>query len=164
MAEIGVLHGDFSQMILSEIDPETLVLIDPYSISESKYNEALHNLATAYSTEKDYADLLLRFEDRIKEEQIIVKRDYSYNVSIDFPDKGFDCIYHDGSHVYFDLKRDLKDWLPKLKENGIMAGHDYLEHSSFGVIQAVNEFCEEYKFEMIIFNEQGGDWALKRKQ
>lgn len=164
VAEIGVLHGDFSEMILNIINPETLALVDPYVVSESKYDEALNNLATAYSTEADYINLLKRFDDKIKAEQVIVNKEFSQNAVKNFPDKGLDCIYMDASHIYFDVKGDLTEWLPKLKENGVMCGHDYIEHSSFGVIQAVDEFMSEYGFEMIIFNEDGGDWALKRKQ
>lgn len=162
-AEIGVLSGDFSEMILEIIEPETLALIDPYSISESKYDEAMNNLATAYSTDKDYENLLARFGDKIKEEQVLVSRKFSYDAYIDFPDNGFNFLYVDASHLYFDVKKDLNDWLPKLKLDGIFAGHDYIENKSFGVIQAVNEFMQEHNFEMVLINENGGDWALKRK-
>ena len=44
-----------------------------------------------------------------------------------------------------------------------MCGHDYFNHSNFGVIQAVDEFCEEHEFEMIILNKPGWDWCLRRK-
>ncbi len=164
IAEIGVLHGDFSEIILEIIKPETLALIDPYTISESKYDEAMHHLATAYSTDKDYEKLLERFKEQIESEQVLVNREYSYNAVKDFPDKGFDAIYIDSSHIFFDIKRDLNDWLPKLKLNGLMCGHDFIHHKSFGVIQAVIDFMLENNFELIIINDNGGDWALKRKR
>lgn len=160
-AEIGTLHGDFSEMILRIINPETLVLIDPYSISESKYDETLNNLPTAYSTEADYQNILLRFKNEIAGEQVLINREFSYNAVKDFPNKGLDFVYIDASHVYEDIKRDLNDWLPKIKERGIISGHDYTDNKAFGVTQAVDEFCKEQGFEMIIFNENGGDWALK---
>jgi hypothetical protein len=65
--------------------------------------------------------------------------------------------------LYDDLKSDLKDWQPKLKLDGFMCGHDYIEHEDFGVINAVDEFCETSDFEMFLLNKNGGDYALKRK-
>ena len=36
------------------------------------------------------------------------------------------------------VKRDIENWLPKVRKGGILAGHDYV-HTWPGVIQAVNE-------------------------
>ena len=37
----------------------------------------------------------------------------------------YDFIYIDASHEYEDVLNDLKMFLPKLKSNGIIAGHDW---------------------------------------
>jgi hypothetical protein len=81
----------------------------------------------------------------------------------DFPDNYFDFIYIDSCHLYNAVKSDLNIFLPKLKEGGLMSGHDYLSFDNFGVIQAVNEFCDEHNFEMIILNNKGFDWTLVKK-
>lgn len=161
--EIGVLLGDFSEEILKIINPCVLILVDPYMRCEIRYGEGFGWMTTAYSTEDEYQELLKRFKNEIEEIRVIVDRDFSYNVVKRVREKYFDFIYLDASHLYKDVKRDLNDWLPKLKENGIMCGDDYIEFDDFGVIQAVNEFIQEHNFEMIIFNTNGGDWALKRK-
>lgn len=162
--EIGVLKGDFSRMILDIICPKHLVLIDPFTTSEkSLYGNELNNLPTSYSDEKDYAEVLNRFSKEVVSGQIITSPKYSYESVSDWPDSFFDIVYHDASHKYEDIKRDLNDWLPKLKPQGLMCGHDYIEHEGFGVIQAVDEFCKEHGFEMILLNTDGGDYALKRK-
>lgn len=155
--ELGVLEGDFSQTILDIINPFYLYLIDPFEVNEKRYGDGL---TTAYSTETQYEKVIKRFENNAF---VFVQRGYSYNEVKDFPNNTFDFIYIDASHLYEDVKRDLNDWLPKLKDGGIMAGHDYAKISNFGVIQAVDEFCLEHNFEMIILNENGGDWALKKK-
>lgn len=162
-AEIGVLRGDFSQEILKIIDPATLVLIDPYKQSEKRYGVELNCSPTAYSTENDYQDLIRKFEIEIVSGKVRVLRLFSFDAVKDFPDHTFDFIYIDGSHLYEDVKRDLNDWLPKLKEDGIMCGHDYIEAPDFGVITAGNEFCEEHNYFMLIFNVNGGDFALIKK-
>jgi hypothetical protein len=163
-AEIGVLYGQFSAQLLNVLDPKLLILIDPFETGGSQYGIELNNQHTAYSDENDYVNLLDKFKKEISSGQVIVKRQFSYDAVDYFSDNSLDFIYLDGSHLYEDVKRDLNDWLPKLKNDGLMCGHDYIKFSSFGVIQAVDEFIKEKGFEMILFNEDGGDWALKRKQ
>ena len=43
-----------------------------------------------------------------------------------------------------------------------MCGHDYTGNYSDHVIKAVDEFMVEHNFEMIILNENGGDFALRK--
>lgn len=160
--EIGVLHGEFSERILDRFSPEKLILIDPYTRSEEAYGKALDFIHTAYSNEDDYQNLIRKFEKEIYSGQVEVVRKYSYEAVDYVADNSIDFLYHDASHLYDDLKRDLNEWLPKMKEGGIVAGHDYIEHEDFGVIKAVDEFCAEHGYEMIIFNENGGDYALKK--
>lgn len=49
----------------------------------------------------------------------------SWNARDCFEDRFFDLIFIDGSHLYEDVKNDLLGYLPKLKCDGVMAGHDY---------------------------------------
>jgi len=51
----------------------------------------------------------------------------------------FDFIFIDGDHSYDSCKEDINMWLPKIKQGGIIAGHDYLEACFMGVVNAVNE-------------------------
>lgn len=162
--ELGVYKGDFSRMILDVISPEKLILVDPFITSLSTvYGDKMNNLPTCYSTELDYAEVVNRFSKEITEGQVEVISDYSYEAVKEIEDGSLDVVYVDASHLYEHVKRDLNDWLPKLKPTGLICGHDYVEHESFGVIKAVNDFCNENNFEMIIFNKHGGDFALRRK-
>jgi hypothetical protein len=160
--EIGVLYGDFSQQILDIINPQYLVLIDPYAKGGNTYGSMLGYLQSAYSTANDYENLLKRFRNEISAGQVVVDRKFSYDAVSDFPDNSLDFIYIDASHFYEDVKKDLNDWLPKLRPNGIISGHDYIEGNGFGVMQAVGEFIKEHKFEMFLINSDGGDWALRK--
>jgi len=53
-----------------------------------------------------------------------------------FQDNFFDFIYIDGSHYYEDVKQDIIKYLPKLKKDGIFAGHDWQCEE---VVRAVSE-------------------------
>jgi|GEM_PF-4063976 len=54
-----------------------------------------------------------------------------------FDDNSVDIIFIDAGHDFDNCTRDILSWIPKLKRNGIMIGHDYCpEHQD--VILAVN--------------------------
>lgn len=52
-----------------------------------------------------------------------------------------DLWFHDASHFYEDVKRDIEAWLPHMKPGGLMAFHDYTgeDKGQIGVSQAANE-------------------------
>lgn len=159
-AELGVLHGDLSKMILDIIEPIHLMLIDPFEVGGGKYESGL---TTAYSTEENLESVYKRFYPEILTGVIDIYKEYSYQTATRVHDNILDLVYHDASHLYPDVKRDLNDWLPKLTTDACMCLHDYADIADFGVIKATDEFCKEHNFEKIIFNTNGGDIALKRK-
>jgi hypothetical protein len=59
-----------------------------------------------------------------------------------FEDKSIDFVFIDGNHQYEFIKNDIIAWLPKIKEGGILAGHD----TQFeGVTRAINELLPGHK-------------------
>ena len=76
-------------------------------------------------------------------EMITPMRMTSEEASKKFEDESVDFVFIDASHLYKDVKNDLKNWYPKVKRGGIIAGHDYVPghpESDIGVVRAVNEF------------------------
>jgi predicted O-methyltransferase YrrM len=61
-----------------------------------------------------------------------------------YEDESLDFVFLDASHKYDDLQADLKAWLPKVKNNGILAGHDYGSWKE--VTNAVNDFFKGKSF------------------
>lgn len=61
-----------------------------------------------------------------------------------YEDESLDFVFLDASHKYDDLQADLKAWLPKVKNNGILAGHDYGSWEE--VTNAVNDFFKGKSF------------------
>lgn len=63
-----------------------------------------------------------------------------------FADNSIDFCFIDAAHDYQNVINDIRAWYPKIKENGIIAGHDF---SKFwpGVVQAVEEFFPNKNFE-----------------
>lgn len=62
----------------------------------------------------------------------------SVGASEKFDNCSIDFIFIDASHEYEDVRNDLRVWLPKMKDGGIMAGHDYIPTYP-GVVRAVDE-------------------------
>jgi predicted O-methyltransferase YrrM len=63
-----------------------------------------------------------------------------------FNDEEIDVLFVDAGHSRDAVKADIEAWLPKMKPNGIMAGHDYTAWE--GVNKAVTEvFGTPHKLE-----------------
>ena len=59
-----------------------------------------------------------------------------------FSNETFDMVYIDAVHQYEDVKKDILNWLPKVKERKVIAGHDFQE-SFEGTMRAVREVLGE---------------------
>lgn len=71
-----------------------------------------------------------------------------------FDDESLDVVFIDMSHEYEDVKQDIEVWLPKIKINGYLAGHDM---SFIGVNRAVTE-----KFGDRIQTSDGDCWIFHK--
>jgi predicted O-methyltransferase YrrM len=67
-------------------------------------------------------------------------RELSWDGAKHYEDKSLDFIFIDAAHDYESVKKDINAWFPKLKDGGIIAGHDYTWCDD--VKKAVNEFFE----------------------
>lgn len=70
----------------------------------------------------------------------------SYLASKIFADEILDFIFLDGDHRYTFFKKDILSWLPKLKEGGILCGHDcegYYSDYPEGIQKKIDEHLEE---------------------
>ena len=76
----------------------------------------------------------------------------SIEASTKFEDNSLDFIFIDGGHTYEDVNNDIAHWLPKLKDGGRIAGHDYYEWSNEevhdGVKKAVANFFTREEIEL----------------
>ena len=140
--EIGVNKGEFSDFLLSNWNCQKLYSVDPwknYDDYSDAYNKDQKILDEKYLETKQ---LLSKFKSRSE-----IVRLPSVEASELFPDSFFDFIYIDAAHEYKFVKEDIDAWLPKLKPNGIIAGHDfvpdgryYFKSVSAGGIGGVSEF------------------------
>lgn len=71
-----------------------------------------------------------------------------------FDDQTVDFVFIDGDHNYEGIKADIPAWLPKVKNGGVIAGHDYAGFE--GVRRAVTE-----AFGPTGFVQRGSSWWKK---
>lgn len=78
----------------------------------------------------------------------------SLNASTGYPDELFDLVFLDSSHEYEPTKAELRCWIHKIKEGGILGGHDanYTE-----VKNAITEVIPE---EMLHIEETEHKWGM----
>ena len=81
-----------------------------------------------------------------------------------YEDKTFDLIFIDADHRYEAVKKDIENWLPKLKKGGTICGHDYGNWE--GVGRAVNEKwsgvrVNDIKFEIPSGVATGSVWSKR---
>ena len=149
--EIGTLHGENANDILSNLDVERIYLVDPYPSKSGE--DAAHAL-------------LSPFENKIR-----WLRKRSQDVTFDdIPKCSLDFVYIDGDHSYEAVRDDIKTFLPMMKVgcNALFAGHDYGKarngdrhyYVETGVKQAVLEFCKEHGYGEPFHELTGGreDW------
>ncbi|MES2810784.1 MAG: class I SAM-dependent methyltransferase [Bacteroidota bacterium] len=140
VAEIGVDRGEFSDLILQLTSPQKLHLIDAWQ--GGKYHGELQALVER------------KFESQLQQNAVVLNVGLSTDVLATMADSYFDWVYLDTDHSYSVTKQELDILKFKVKPGGIIAGHDYISydfigHTRYGVIEAVNEFCVNEQWEII---------------
>jgi hypothetical protein len=139
VAEVGVDQGDFSQQILSIVQPDKLHLVDAWSSDR-------YHAGKGQSVED-------RFGAQIADGTVEIHRGLSTDILPTFDDASFDWIYIDTGHGYALTAEELQLAFPKVKDTGSLAGHDYItanyeKDQRYGVVEAVHEFCVERDWEL----------------
>jgi len=130
-AEIGVFKGRLIKRIFgSQKNREILKeywAIDPWKLYPG------HQPETEEGWDRLYEAVCKRM---VLHKQLRVLKLTSVKAASLFPDKYFDFVYIDANHRYESVYADICAWLPKVKDGGILGGHDY-NHKQ--VKQAISE-------------------------
>lgn len=135
--EVGIWKGNTLFSIARETRDVKIYGIDNYSLKN--YD--------GYIRESSMETTNIDGFNKIKSD--VVKRvAYFKNVSIifesslvavkRFEDNSLDIVFIDANHNYENICADIRDWLPKVREGGILCGHDFCL-AYFDVIRAVGD-------------------------
>jgi len=135
-AEIGVRRGNYSLRILKKMGNGKMILVDPWGVGV----EDPRNVG-----ESNYQTMLERME-RFKD-SIIVKRMKSLDAAKEIENGSLDFIYIDAMHDFDNVIMDLINWAPKVRDGGIISGHDYYHYANYGAAEAVEAYtrCHNIK-------------------
>ena len=118
IAEIGIWKAKMSHFVLTECSTfvKEYIGVDPYRVFDGSDVQS-----------KERADRLFLSVIRKMREfpQFFLIKEKSIFTAEMFPDKYFDLVYIDADHRYEAVSQDIKVWMPKVKDNGILCGHDY---------------------------------------
>ncbi|MBK6786245.1 MAG: class I SAM-dependent methyltransferase [Betaproteobacteria bacterium] len=150
--EIGVHKGRLSGRLLAANGHMFLHMVDPWSDSGDTYRQTDDYIATYSHEQHEKAmqqalEAVAPFDGRYK-----VHRMTSEQAAPLFDDGSLDFVFIDGDHSYEACSNDIRLWWPKLKEGGLLSGHDYVNEKNYGVIRAVNEFVGERELRLGINN------------
>ena len=134
-AEIGVCNGLNALNILENLDIKNLYLIDPYRLYSDQTNIGQNGTEEKNKEFKTHAHKLL---DKKYSDKIVWLEKLSEDAINDI-EEDLDFVYIDGNHMYDYVLNDIKLYSEKVKDGGLVAGHDFdFQH----VIKAVYDFAE----------------------
>lgn len=140
--EVGVFAGDLSLRLLQRSDL-TLYMVDSWEEHDKDGSYAksgdFHG-ALDREQQDQYYEKTIHVTNFAKDRAIIVRKD-SLTAAKDFEDNSLDFVFLDADHTYEAVKADIDAWHPKIKEGGILCGHDYAhpDYLDWGVDKAVDE-------------------------
>jgi hypothetical protein len=157
VAEIGVQWGKHASIILEQCRPTKLYLIDCWEFQPGVYEE---DPADVRDQNPIYQSVLDRFANVPSVE---IRKMYSLQAASTFPDEYFDWVYIDANHSRAAVWADMKAWWPKVKTNGYLCGHDYINIEFIQVKRTVDEFCATYHAKLhALTREKLSSWAIKK--
>jgi predicted O-methyltransferase YrrM len=114
--EVGVFYGLHAIQIMNLLNPSILYLVDPYNYSNTSPENNITSNQEAFNSVKknvkEYPNVRFILQPSVLAADM-------------FPDKYFDFVYIDAEHTYKAVKEDVEAWLPKVRYNGVIAGHDF---------------------------------------
>ena len=116
MVEIGSFSGESSIIFAGKV--KKIYCVDPWISNYDCLDTA--SFCDMNEVEKE-------FDDNIEQHDNIVKlKMKSASAHSLFENRSLDFVYIDGIHSYLPVKQDIQMWLPKLKHNRFIGGHDYI--------------------------------------
>jgi uncharacterized protein YndB with AHSA1/START domain len=134
-AEIGVWKGEFSAELLAVVEPELLVLIDPWEKNTDHTNYESTVNTTQERLDGIYEAVVERF--RLAEGVEVIRArslDVAARNTIEF-----DWVYDDSQHNEASVAANARAWWPHVKPGGYYCGHDF---NLDGVRRAIERFAE----------------------
>ena len=118
MVEVGSFQGVSTLLFANFVD--TVYSVDYYDYKTPETGRIPEH-------DQSYVDAERMFIERTKDVPNIIKiRKSSVEAAKDFPDGSLDAVYIDAAHDEDSVREDIRTWRSKIKQGGILSGHDYV--------------------------------------
>ncbi|MCW3118607.1 MAG: class SAM-dependent methyltransferase [Chitinophagaceae bacterium] len=170
IAEVGVAYGNFSALLLEQLQPEKFIVIDSFAITGDTEPWKQTVLKDSKMTHLEYYQN--KFHQEIDKGQVVIYPGLSWEMLAKLPDKSIDYLYLDAGHSYEEVVKDIEQVSQKIKDNGIIQFNDYTLFDCFafipyGVPKAVHEFMLKENYELLflcLHRQFFCDVVLRRKE
>lgn len=132
IVEVGSWKGKSTHALLTGQIIGTVTAIDTWQGSKD-----IQDMTNALAKQEDVYKTFRKNVGYFENLKIIRKS--SVEAAKDFQDGSIDFLFIDAGHTKEEVKEDAKVWLPKMKPNGLISGHDYQPDVWMGVCEAVDE-------------------------
>lgn len=153
--EVGTYKGAFAVSMIDQLNPARFYAVDPLRLFPGMDSRPGFEFARQ--------SLLDQLADKVNHTMSVrghtLIRETSDKASQQFEDNSVDVVYLDADHSFKGCSNDIDLWFPKVKEGGILAGHDYCNGNVakghvYGVIQAVALLVDEHNLELFLTDER----------
>jgi len=130
--EVGCAGGKTTGIVLKRCSSLKLFVVDIWAPVPDEVGGG-----TQYK-EWDYNKIKRIFNKntRLFKDRLTILQGVSWDMADKVKDNSLDFVFIDADHEYESVKKDILAWTPKLKEGGMLSGHD--THFD-GVYEAINE-------------------------
>lgn len=140
--------------------------VDPFYF-EKYYKEGLNSYQQNpyYVEDYDLNKVYEEFLENIKPVQHVINhiKDFSTNASSKYKNNSLDFVFLDGNHLYKSVIADIEHWLPKIKIDGILSGHDFWPEHHYLYQEGVNRAVIK-KFGDKFTVTDDGCWYIRKKE
>lgn len=159
-AEVGVGLGDFSERVFSVCDVKKFIAIDLFVLHKAPHVwGGQGGRILGERTHREYYSE--RFQNHLDGGKLEIMQGDSIACLKKLPDCSVDIFYLDADHSYTSVKGELDVVKAKIRPRGWIILNDYvmedwITKTRYGVVQAVNEFMNRERWELIYFALHNG--------
>jgi hypothetical protein len=139
--EVGVMRGEYSEMLLRSWRGRRLISVDSWPVpvaadpddplvgtaAQERYIAEAHRRLAPFGTRSE------------------IRRADSLAAAAATEPGSLDFVYIDADHEYESVRADIEAWQDRIRPGGVLCGHDYYDgwrdNAMYGVARAVDEFC-----------------------
>ena len=152
--ELGVAEAKLSVKMLDRLPNLHLILIDPWEAYQDWWGPI--EQANQNVNERVAMESLEMFTGRFE-----LIKEYSDTAHEKLENGAYDFVYIDADHSYGWVLHDLHVYWPKVKEGGLLCGHD---RSLPEVNKAITDFCRQMGLQVTMSEEpQQDSWFVVKQ-